>query len=72
MKRNRSLNTTNLLLAKMESTYVTTCFGLHLWSSSGYNLVALTVYTIRLKLLTLLDCNLTIATKQAETCSYIT
>jgi len=30
MKRNRSLNTTNGLLAKMESSYVTTCFGLHL------------------------------------------
>jgi len=28
MKRNRSLNTTNGLLAKMESSYVTTCFGL--------------------------------------------
>ena len=41
MKRNRSLNTTNGLLAKMESTYVTTCFGLHLCPSSGYNLVAL-------------------------------
>jgi len=25
----------------MESTYVTTCFGLRLWPSSGYNLVAL-------------------------------
>jgi len=35
MKRNRSLNTTNGLLAKMESSYVTTCFGLHLWPSSG-------------------------------------
>jgi hypothetical protein len=41
MKRNRSLNTTNCLLSKMESTYVTTCFGLHLWPSWGYNLVAL-------------------------------
>jgi len=39
MKRNRSLNTTNGLLAKMESSYVTTCFGLFLWPSSGYNLV---------------------------------
>ena len=39
MKRNRSLNTTNGLLAKMESSYVTTCFGLDLWTSSGYNLV---------------------------------
>jgi len=29
MKRNRSLNTTNGLLAKMESRYATTCFGLH-------------------------------------------
>ena len=29
MKRNPSLNTTNGLLAKMESSYVTTCFGLH-------------------------------------------
>jgi len=29
LKRNRSLNTTNGLLAKMESSYVTTCFGLH-------------------------------------------
>jgi hypothetical protein len=38
MKRFRSLNTTNGLLAKMESSYVTTCFGLHLWPSSGYNL----------------------------------
>jgi hypothetical protein len=45
MKWNRSLNTTNGLLAKMESSYVTTCFGLHLWPSSGYNLVALRVYT---------------------------
>jgi hypothetical protein len=35
MKRNLSLNTTNGLLAKMESSYVTTCFGLHLWPSSG-------------------------------------
>jgi hypothetical protein len=49
MKRNRSLNTTNGLLAKMESSYVTTCFGLHLWPSSGYNLVELRVYTICLK-----------------------
>jgi len=40
IKRNRSLNTNNGLLAKMESTYVTTCFGLHLWPSSCYNLVA--------------------------------
>jgi len=47
MKRNRSLNTTNGLLAKMESSYVTTCFGLFLWPSSGYNLVALRVYTIQ-------------------------
>jgi len=47
MKWNRSLNTTNGLLAKMKSSYVTvTCFGLHLWPSSGYNLVALRVYTI--------------------------
>jgi len=38
MKRFRSLNRTNGLLAKVESSYVTTCFGLHLWSSSGYNL----------------------------------
>jgi hypothetical protein len=44
MKRNRSLNTTNGLIAKMESSYVTTCFGLHLWPSSGYNLVALRVW----------------------------
>jgi len=44
MKWNRSLNTTNGLLAKMESSYVTTCFGLCLWASSGYNLVALRVY----------------------------
>jgi len=28
MKWNRSLNTTSGLLAKMESSYVTTCFGL--------------------------------------------
>ena len=49
MKRNRSLNTTNGLLAKMESSYVTTCFGLHLWPPSGYDLVALRVYTICLK-----------------------
>jgi len=49
MKWNRSLNTTNDLLAKMESSYVTTCFGVHLWPSSGYNLVALRVYTICLK-----------------------
>jgi len=27
MKRNRSLNTTNGLIAKMESSYVTTCLG---------------------------------------------
>ena len=44
IKRNRSLNTANGLLAKMESTYVTTCFGLHLWPSSGYSLVALSVF----------------------------
>ena len=50
MKRNRSLNTTNGLLAKMESSYVTTCFGLLLWPSSGYNLVALTVCTMCLTL----------------------
>jgi hypothetical protein len=49
MKWNRSLNTTNRLLAKMELSYVTTCFGLHLWPSSGYNLVTLRVYTICLK-----------------------
>ena len=49
MKRNRSLNTTNGLLAKMESSYVTTCFGLLLWPSSGYNLVALRFCTICLK-----------------------
>jgi len=41
MKRNRILNTTNGLLAKMESSYVTMCFGLHLWPSSGYNVVVL-------------------------------
>ena len=39
------LNTNNDLLAKMESSYVTTCFALYLWPSSGYNLVALRVYT---------------------------
>ena len=44
MKWIRSLNTTKCLLSKMESTYVTTCFGLHLWPSSGYNLVALRVF----------------------------
>jgi len=44
MKRNRSLNTTNGLLAKIESSYVITCFGLHLWTSSGYNLVAYTIF----------------------------
>jgi len=49
MKRNRSQNTTNGLLPKMESSYVTTCFGLLLWPSSGYNLVALRVYTVCLK-----------------------
>ena len=49
MKRNRSQNTTNALLAEMESSYVTTCFGLILWPSSGYNLVALRVYTICLE-----------------------
>jgi hypothetical protein len=49
MNWNRSLNTTNGLLAKMESGYVTTCFGLHLWPSSGYSLVALRVYTINVK-----------------------
>jgi len=43
MKWIRSLNTTNGLVAKMESSYVTTCFGLHLWPSSDYNLVALSV-----------------------------
>jgi len=50
MKRNSSLNTTDGLLAKMESSYVTTCFGLLLWPSSGYNLVALRVDTICLTL----------------------
>jgi hypothetical protein len=45
MKWNRSRNTTNGLLAKMESSYVTTHFGLFLWPSSGYNLVPLRVYT---------------------------
>ena len=45
MKWNCSRNTTNGLVAKMESSYVTTCFGLFLWPSSGYNLVALRVYT---------------------------
>jgi len=45
-KRNRSLNKTNGLLAKMESNYVTTCFDLHLWTSSGFNLAELIVYTI--------------------------
>jgi len=30
MNRNRSLNTTNGLLAKMESSYATTCFGAYL------------------------------------------
>jgi len=49
MKRNRSLNTTNGLLAKMASSYVTTCFGLHLWPSSGYSLVALRVIYNMLK-----------------------
>jgi hypothetical protein len=49
MKRNRSLNTSNCLLAKMESSYVITCFGLLLWPSSGYNLVALRFCTICLK-----------------------
>jgi hypothetical protein len=43
MKRNRSLNTTNVLLAKTESSYVTTCFGLHLWPKSVYSLVVLRV-----------------------------
>jgi hypothetical protein len=50
MKRNRSLNKSNGLLAKMETSYVTTRFGLHLWPPSGYNLVALRVYTICLAL----------------------
>jgi len=50
MKRNRNLNTTNGLLAEMESSYVT-CFGLLLWPSSGYNLVVLRVYTICLSIL---------------------
>jgi len=45
IKRNRSLHTNNGLLAKMESSYVTTCFSLHLWPSSGYNLIALRFYT---------------------------
>ena len=35
MKRNRSPNTINDLLSKMESSYVTTCLCLHLWPSSG-------------------------------------
>jgi hypothetical protein len=48
MKRNRSLNKTNGLLAKMKSSYVTTCFGLHLWPSSGYYLVASRVLYIML------------------------
>jgi hypothetical protein len=43
MKRNCSLNKTNGLLANMESGYVTTCFGLRFWPSSGYSLVALRV-----------------------------
>jgi hypothetical protein len=43
MKLNCSLNKANGLLAKMDSNYVTTCFGLHLWPSSVYNLVALRV-----------------------------
>ena len=50
MKWNRNLNTTNGLLAEMESSYVT-CFGLLLWPSSGYNLVVLRVYTICLSIL---------------------
>jgi hypothetical protein len=61
MKRNRNLNTTNGLLAKMESSYVTTCFGLLLWPSSGYDLVALRIfiqYAFKPQM-------------QAETCSYI-
>jgi hypothetical protein len=48
MKWNHSLNPPNGLLAK-ESSYVTTRFGLFLWPSSGYSLVALRVYTICLK-----------------------
>jgi len=51
MKRNRSLNTTNGLLVNMESSYVTTCFGLHLWPSSCYNLVPLRVLYNMLNLL---------------------
>ena len=43
IKQNRSLNTTSGLLAKIESSYVTTCFGLHLRPLSGYDLVALRV-----------------------------
>jgi len=57
MKQNRSLNTTNGLLANMESSYVTTCFGLLLWPSSGYSLVALRVYTICLKVASWWDLN---------------
>jgi len=49
MKRNRRLHTTNGLLAKMVSSYVTTCFGLLLWPSSGYDLVALRVLYNMLK-----------------------
>ena len=50
MRRIRSLNTNNgLRLAKMESSYVTTCFGLHLWPSSGYSLVPLRVLYNMLK-----------------------
>ena len=41
MKRNRSLNTTKGLFATTESSYVTTCFGMFLWPSSGYNLLVL-------------------------------
>jgi hypothetical protein len=49
MKWNHSLNTTNGLLAKMELSYVTTCFGLFLWPSSGCSVVELRVYTVCLK-----------------------
>jgi hypothetical protein len=49
MKGNHSLNTTDGLLAEIESSYVTACIGLRLWPLSGYNLVALRVHTLCLK-----------------------
>jgi hypothetical protein len=38
-----------IIIILLYISYVTTCFGLLLWPSSGYNLVALRVYIICFK-----------------------